>query len=59
MVLQLRKHRESKSATQAAALTKASDTLRWDLVSWLKLGKEIPSSANSNGVRLSYAKQVT
>ena len=32
MVIQLRKHRDSKSAVTGAALTAASDTLRWELV---------------------------
>jgi hypothetical protein len=32
VVIQLRKHRDSKSAVTGAALTAASDTLRWELV---------------------------
>lgn len=32
MVIQLRKHRDSKSAVTASALTAASDSLRWEIV---------------------------
>lgn len=35
MLLQLRKHKKSKSATQTAALTKASNALRSELVTGL------------------------